>query len=111
MSERITKINELLRREIAEIISREGVLENGLVTITKIRTGTDLKNATILISVLPTNLSGTALKQLKHLNSLISAQLRKKLKIKNIPRFNWKIDGLERHAVEVEDAINSLDLD
>lgn len=109
MSERIEKVNELLRSEIATIVNQEGVIRDGLITITHVKTGKDLKNATILISVLPLNQSGSALKELKKMSSHITAILRKRLNIKTIPRFNWKIDSVERHAVEIENLLNEIE--
>lgn len=108
MARRIEQINELLRAELSYLIARESPLENGLITITYVRTGADLKNATIGISVLPENLSGTALRQLKRISGQLARELNKKLKIQFIPKFRWEIDTLERNAFELEDAISRM---
>lgn len=108
MSRRIEQVNELLRAEISNILEREKPLENGLITITYVKTSADLKNATVGISVLPEQLSGTALRQLKRISGEIAKELNKKLRIQFIPKFRWEIDTLERNAFELDDAISRM---
>ncbi len=108
MSNRVVQINELLRAEIAGILSREVYLDNGLITVTKVRCGADLREASVSVSVLPENVSGTALKLLRRHTSIVGKEL-KKLHLKFIPRITWKIDSQERFAVDVEKAIGELD--
>jgi len=105
MSLRIEKVNELLRSELSNLLAKEMPLENGLVTITYVKCGADLKNATIGISVLPIGQTGTALERLKKMSGQLAQELRKKIKIKFIPRFHWEIDSLERYAIEIDKAI------
>lgn len=105
------QVNELLRAELSNLIARENPLENGLITITYVRTGADLKKATIGISVLPENLSGTALRQLKRVSGHLAKELNKKLRIQFIPKFNWEIDSQERYAFELEEAISQIEKD
>jgi len=108
MSERILQINELLRKELAIIISKEIPLENGLITIIHAKTSADLKNATLLISVIPENLSGSALKNLRKNSSFFRSLLKKKLNLKYIPRLNWKIDPQERYALEMDKVFKNI---
>jgi ribosome-binding factor A len=107
MSSRVIQINEMLRAEVAGIISREVYLDNGLITVTKVRCGADLREASVFVSVLPENVSGTALKLLRQNTSVVSKQLRK-LHLKYIPKITWRIDSQERFAVGVEKAIGEL---
>lgn len=102
------QVNQLLRSELANLVSKEVYLQDGLITITHVKCSPDLKNASILISVLPENLSGTALKTLNKFNSLFSNELRKKLNLKFIPKFTWKIDSQERYAAEIDKAFAEL---
>jgi len=108
MSHRIQQVNELLKSEIANLVSREIFLENGLITITYVKCSPDLKQAKIGISVLPENISGTALKTLRQHSKNFSQNLKKKLNLKLIPRFRWEIDQQERHATEIDKIIEKL---
>jgi len=51
--DRIQRVNEILKREIADLIEKSGLNEGGfLVSVTKVRTSTTLKEAQVYISVL-----------------------------------------------------------
>ena len=102
MSNRILQINELLREELAILVSREIYLPDGLITVTKVKCSPDLKNAFARISVLPENFSGSALRELKSHNTFFTKELRKKLNLRKIPHLKWEIDSQERHAFEID---------
>ena len=108
MSERMSKINELLRAELANLISQTGVISEAIITITHVKCSPNLREATILISILPENMTGSALKALRSHSSQFSSVLRKKLSLKMIPKFNWKVDSQERHALEIDQALENL---
>jgi len=105
------QINELLREELSLLMSRETPIPNGLITITRVKCSPDLKNATILISVLPENVSGSALRKVRQQNSYYAANLRKKIKIKFIPKFRWKIDSQERYAASIDRVLDEIYLE
>ena len=54
MSRRVDRINGLLREEISRLLSREikDPRLSGLLTITQVRTSSDLRNAKVYLSVL-----------------------------------------------------------
>jgi len=108
MSYRMKQVNELLKNELAILISRNVLVENSLITITYVKCSPNLLEATIGISVLPENMSGTALKNIKKHNKEFYHILRRKLNLKHIPRFNWKIDSQERHAAEIDKIIKKI---
>jgi ribosome-binding factor A len=105
------QVNELLRAELANLLSRESPLDDALITITRVKCSPDLKNATVLISVLPENLSGTALKKLRAQNSYFNANLKKNIKIKFIPKLRWKIDSQERYAASIDQVLDEIHLE
>ena len=108
MARRMLQINELLRGELANLLTSEWERNDCLVTITHVKCSPNLLSATIFISVLPENMTGTALKALKKLNSTFSSILKKKLNIRRIPRFHWRLDFQEREAVKIEKVISQL---
>jgi ribosome-binding factor A len=94
--------------ELADLVNREGILPDGLITITRVKTSPDLRFAKVSVSVLPDNLAGTALKNLRQRSSLFSGILKKKLKLKFIPKFSWEFDPTEKEAAKIDDLMNSL---
>jgi ribosome-binding factor A len=99
---RIDQINEVLRIELATLINKEALLDDGLITVCYVDCSPDLRWAKIAVSVLPENLAGTALKRLKSKSSFFSNILRKKLKMKFIPKFDWIFDPTEKEAEKIE---------
>ena len=67
-----------------------------------------MDSAKVSISVIPENLTGTALKKLKQNSKLFSGLLKKKLNIKYIPRFTWIIDDTERGAAVIEETLEKI---
>lgn len=105
---RMDQVNELLKNELGILITREIMMEDGLITIIRVDCSPNLQHAAIYISVLPNSISGTALKNLRQHNSIFSKTLRKKLNLRTIPKLNWKIDAGERYAAEINDAITEI---
>ena len=108
MTRRIEQVNEQLRSELAELIQTEIELENGLITIARVRCSSDLRQAKIYITVLPDNLTGTALKKLRSYSRSFSRSLRKKLNLKYIPKFIWLIDEIEKEAGRIDDILDQI---
>ena len=108
MSHRIEQVNELLRSELAVLVSREIPLDNGLVTVSYVDCSPDLRYAKVGISVLPENVTGTALGRLKNAGGSFNRELGKKLKMRRIPRFRWVIDERERNAAKIEETLRLI---
>jgi ribosome-binding factor A len=108
MSHRMLQVNELLKGELALLVQEEVPLENGLITISNVKCSADLKNAIVSISVIPENQSGTALKNVRKNSRFFSNTLRKKLNLKFIPNFKWKIDSQIRYANDLNEMISSI---
>jgi len=109
MSERILKINELIKQQLGQIITKEIELpENCLITITKVETTPDMKIAKVFITVIPENLRGSALEILRKNNKLLSQQLKKNVSIKFIPNLNFLIDDQEAYAAEIDKLLDEI---
>jgi len=105
---RIDKVNSVLLRELAQLVEENIYLENALITISYVECSSDLRYAKIGVSVLPDKMSLPAIKKLKNSSSEFTRILRKKLKIRYIPKFNWQIDEREKYAQEIEQAIQHI---
>lgn len=108
MSHRVEQVNELIRAELANMLVRHMPATDHLTTITYVECSPDLRYAKIFISVLPETMSGTALKNLRHANRLFTDGLKKKLKMKFIPKLNWQIDAGERYAAKIDEVFKHL---
>lgn len=105
---RVDQVNSLLLRELANLVSQNIYLQDALITITYVECSPDLRYANIGVSVLPEKFSGTAIKILSRKTKELSRLLQKKVKIKFIPKLNWKIDDREKYAADLEKYINEV---
>lgn len=108
MPRQIERLNEQLKKELANLIVKELPLANGLVTVCFVDCSTDLKHAKIGISVLPEKFGPSVLKKLSKLSGLFSRILKNKLKIRQIPKFHWVFDNTESEAAKIEAVIKQI---
>ena len=80
-SQRIQKVNELLKRELGKIILKElEFSRDTLITITNVESSPDLREAKIWVSVIPENQISLALRVLKRNIYNLQKKLMKRLK-------------------------------
>lgn len=103
MSKRIEKINDLIRDHLAEIISREIDLSQGIfISINKVDTSADLRYTKALVSVFPEKNRPTGLKILKKNLYQIQGMLNQKLHCNPLPKVIFVSDETEKKADELE---------
>lgn len=109
MSNRILKINELIKKNIGEIIARELDLKSGVfVTVAKVDTTPDLRYTRIFVSIFPEKEIDYAAKTLQKELYQIQGALNKKLVMKPLPKIEFKIDMTESKADEIEKLLKEI---
>ncbi len=108
MPRRIEQLNEQLKAELANLITREMPLNNGLITVVFVDCSTDLKHAKIGISVLPEKFGPSVLRKLSKNSGYFSRILKGKLAIRQIPKFHWVFDNTESEAAKIEAVIKQI---
>lgn len=109
MSERIQKINKLIKKHLGEILARELSLKPGLfLTISKVDTSKDLRYTHVSISVFPFKESDYALRTLSKELYSIQGALNKKLQMRPLPRLEFKLDSTEEEADKIEKILIDL---
>ena len=104
-TQRILKVNKLIKQELGKIILTDvDFPKNAMITITKVKTSTDLRYADVFISVLPADKDIEIEKILKEDIYFVQGKLNKKLHLKPLPRIKFVID---RSGEDVE-RINEL---
>ncbi len=107
--EKTEKINALMQRELAQAMLKEIEAKDYLVTLSFVKCSPDLKTAKVGVSILPTNFTGTALRELRKKSGILAKELRKKTKWKRVPTLEWKVDRSaeedERMRKEIEEII------
>lgn len=109
MTRRIEKINELIKRELGSIISREFEVEPGiLVTITEAKTSSDLTSAAIGVTVWPEAKRQEVFHKLDRAAGFFQSLLNKKLRMKPIPKISFWLDNRVAEAGKVEELLEKV---
>lgn len=111
MNRRIERINQLLKKEIGNIILREIGVPNTLITITEVDTSAPLTDARVFISVLPTEKTDEIFKILDKEIYGIQQTINQRLRMRPIPKIIFKRDKRTWQAENVEKAIEDLKKD
>jgi ribosome-binding factor A len=105
MTNRIPKVNELIKREISRMILREIEFPVGvLVTVTRVETSSDVKEASIYISVLPDNKEKKVHEVLKKQMYFIQQKFNNNVKMRPLPRLKF----LEEKEIIQADRVEGL---
>lgn len=109
MSFRVQKINELIKRLISEILSRDLNLKPGIfMTVSKVDTAKDLRYTQIFISIFPQKETEYTVKTLEKEKHFIQGKLNKKLHLKILPRIEFKVDTTEAKADRIEKILKEI---
>lgn len=95
MARRIERVNALLAEEISDLIRKEiqDPRLSTLVSVTEVHTSPDLRNATVMVSVLGTEEEADrALAALRHAAGFLRHEMAARLRIKHIPELVFKRD-------------------
>ncbi len=108
-SERINKINQLIKQNLGQLITKEVELpKDCLVTITRVKTASDMKISKIYISVIPEKLRGTVLENLRKNKKKLHNLLKKQIKTKFTPNLKFEIDQQEIFASEIDKLLDEI---
>lgn len=103
MSERIEKINSLIKDNLSEIITRELNIKTGVfLTILKVDTSSDLKYTKVFVGVFPEKETNYVMKTLQKETYTLQGKLNKSLHIKIFPKIKFINDssGVEVDKIE-----------
>ncbi len=109
MSNRILQVNELIQKELGQIILREIEFpKNTLVTITRVETSPDLNQAKVYVSCWPENRGDRILQVLKRQGYHIQHKLNKRLETKIIPRIRFVKELKTMQAGRIEQILDKI---
>ena len=109
MKHRLQRVNELLKRELGELILRECTFTAQLVTVQQVDVTPDLKHAHIYISII-----GTDEERLESMTVLHDARtslqhlLAKRVVLKYTPQLHFKLDEAAERGDRVLHIMNEL---
>ncbi len=110
--DRIARVNEILKREIADLIEKNGLNEGDfLLSITKVNCSSSLKNATVYVSMMgaSSEQEQRILKELLRLRPEIQRNVAKHVILKYTPVLHFHIDRNIEAGDRVLDIIRKLE--
>ncbi|HQW51809.1 MAG TPA: 30S ribosome-binding factor RbfA [Tepidiformaceae bacterium] len=109
---RTTRVNELLRAEISELILREVKdprVSRGMVTITEVQVSPDLRRAVVYVSHMGTETERRdALEGLQRSAPFLHRELVHRLSMRNVPELVFKFDPSIERGARLAELINQV---
>ena len=93
MSNRTVRVNELVQREISDILRKRYQSEAVAVTITEVRVSPDLRDARVFVSVVgPEDVATEKMRWLRSKAHEIREEVGRRIVLKYLPRFEYVLD-------------------
>jgi len=109
MSDRMRRVNESVRQVLAEALPELKDPRIGLVTVTAVDTSSDLRSATVYVSVLGNEKKRTAtLRGLDAAHGLLQSRLARQLRMKRTPTLTFEYDQSVERGVRMSQLIDEL---
>ena len=109
MSNRTVRINELIQREINDILRKRHQAEAAAVTVTEVRVAPDLRDGRVFVSVLGgEEFAEEKLRWLRSLTPEISQQLSRRIVLKYMPRLTYVLDKSLARASRLEQVFDEI---
>ncbi len=110
MSKRISRVNELLQREISEQMRRYYRADAAPITISEVSTSVDLRNAKIYYSVLGDDQAIAEARALfRKIGKDLHQRVSKVITLKFFPRFDFVYDPSLERGAEILELLDQLD--
>ena len=111
MKHRLPRVNELLKRELSDLLNREVSFQAALVTVQQVDVTPDLKHAHVFISVIGSEEQARAAmaalhEKRTHLQHLLS----KRVILKYTPHLHFKLDEAIERGTRVINILSQIDI-
>lgn len=111
MKHRLERVNELMRRELGELINREVTFQAVLVTVQQVDITPDLKNAHVFVSVMGNpEQSREALAKLHSKRKSLQHLLSKRVVLKFTPHLHFKLDETIERGTRIINILEEIDI-
>jgi ribosome-binding factor A len=99
MKHRLLRVNEVVKRELSMIITRDMRFEDVLVTVNQVDITPDLRKAHVFVSVLGKGSARGVIEKLETNRTILQAELSKHVVLKYTPHLAFHLDeSIERGA-------------
>lgn len=112
-SNRMERVDEEFKRELSKIIDQDLKNPNitGLISVTKVKTSSDLKTARVCISILGSKSKKNTLEGLKNATGFIRTELAKRVNLRYTPELIFELDETLEYGAKIDSILNELNKD
>lgn len=109
MSNRTLRVNELIQRELSDVLRKRYQSEAVAITITEVRVAPDLRDARVFVSIV-----GAVAEQEEKLRWLrgkakeIREEIGRRIVLKYLPRFDYVADHSTEHGARILEVLNEI---
>lgn len=108
MSQRLDRINQLMKREISTIVQKDFEFKNALVTISDVEVTQDLREAKVFVSVLGGNMDNV-LERLTAKKGSIQSRVNKRITLRCTPVLMFRGDTSTERGVGIVNLLDEVD--
>jgi ribosome-binding factor A len=109
MKKRIQRLNQLIKKEVAQLILREVEFpKDVLVTITRAGVTPDLRESKVYVSIMPEKEESQILDFLNRRIFLLQKKIDKRLKMRPVPKISFVKEKSTAEAGRIEEILEKL---
>jgi len=109
MSKRIDRVNQLIKQTLSNLLLRELDFEKDiLITLTRVKTASDLSKARVFISVMPEEKIELVMRSLNRNIYRLQQKMNKKLVMKRVPKIIFEQETKTAEADRIEKLLDEL---
>src|SRR5688572_28419424 len=110
MSNRTVRVNELVQREISDILRKRYQSEAVAVTITEVRVSPDLRDARVFVSVVgDEETADEKLRWLRTKAAVIREEVSRRIVLKYLPKFEYILDDSAIRGARILQMLDEID--
>ena len=111
MKHRLSRVNELLKRELGTLLSRDMSFPAKLVTVQQIDVTPDLKHAHVFVSIIGTDEEMKAsMAKLHDARAQLQHDLSRRVVLKFTPHLHFKLDSASERGDRVLNLLSELEI-
>lgn len=108
MSQRLQRVDELLKREISSVIQKDFEWQGQLVSVNAVEVTKDLREAKVWIGVLGGE-AEPVLEKLTRKHGMIQSKVMRRVKLRNTPVLSFRHDVSAERGVDIVNLLEEVD--
>ncbi len=109
MSQRIQRVNQLIKKELSQILLKEfDYPKDILVTLTRVKTSIDLNEVKVCVSVIPEREIEKIIKLLNQNLRQIQQKIGERLEMRIIPKIRFVEETKTREAARIDELLEKI---